>query len=45
VGSSAPLFRASNGQFKVKLSDLRASIPTRERPSKSRHISKRPKLR
>jgi pimeloyl-ACP methyl ester carboxylesterase len=45
VGSSDPLFRASNGHFTVKLSDVRASIPTRERPSKARHISNRTKLR
>jgi hypothetical protein len=45
VGGSDPLFRASNGQFTVKVSHVRASIPTRERPSKSRHISKATKLR
>jgi hypothetical protein len=45
VGSSDPLFRASNGEFRVRLSHVRASIPTRERPSRARHISKRTKLR
>ncbi|HKP89089.1 MAG TPA: alpha/beta fold hydrolase [Thermoleophilaceae bacterium] len=45
VGSSDPLYRASNGQFKVELSDVHASIPTRERPSRGLHVSKRTKLR
>lgn len=45
VGRSPGLFRASNGQFKVELSDVHASIPTRERPSRALHISKRTKLR
>lgn len=45
TGSSSPLFRASNGTFAVKLSRVRASIPTRERPGRSRRIAKPTKLR
>jgi predicted acyl esterase len=45
VGNSDPLFRASNRPFRVELSDVRASIPTRERPSKGLHVSRRTRLR
>jgi pimeloyl-ACP methyl ester carboxylesterase len=45
TGSSEPLFRASNGNFEVELTDVRASIPTRERPSEARWIAKRTRLR
>jgi predicted acyl esterase len=40
VGRSPPLFRASNGEFRLRLSNVRASIPTREAPRRARAVAK-----
>jgi hypothetical protein len=45
VGNSDPLFRASNGQFHVAISNVHATIPTRQRPSAALAVTKPTKLR
>ena len=45
VGDSGPLLRPSNVNFDVTLSKIRATIPTRERPTGSAGISKQTSLR
>jgi hypothetical protein len=41
-GRTPNLYRPSNGSFSVRLSDVALEIPTRDRPSRSKRIERRP---
>jgi predicted acyl esterase len=44
LGRDPQMFRASNGSFSVRVADVAAYLPVRERPSRSRGVEPPPSL-